>query len=122
MSVDVQDSGANLDWLKWLLVIGLVVLIAVGNSIYSESSLFYRVAGGLGVAIVAAFIAFQTEQGRNVWTLMAGARMEINRIVWPTKAERNQTTLIVIAVVFIVALVLWGLDSFFSWLASLLLG
>ncbi len=119
---DTQDNSNILDLLKWLVVTALLVAIAVGNSLYSEESLFYRVAGGLVIAVIAALVAFQTEQGRKIWVLMTGARVEISRIVWPTQQERNQTTLIVIVVVFIVALILWGLDSFFGWLASLLLG
>ena len=121
MSAESHDSNI-MDTLKWVVVAALVVVIAYGNSLYSEESLFYRVAGGLLIAAVAALIAFQTEKGRKVWTIMVGARLEISRIVWPTKQERNQTTLIVIIVVFVVALILWGLDSLFGLLASLLLG
>ena len=120
MSTNIEKSD-SLDFIKWLLVVGLIVLIAVGNSMYSEESLLYRVLAGFGICVVAIFIAFSTARGNKIWQLIIGARAELSRIVWPTKAERNQTTLIVIVLVVIVALILWGMDSFFAYLASLLL-
>lgn len=122
MSLKQQESSAVLDWMKWAVVIALCALIVVGNSLYSQESLFYRVAVGLAIAAIATVIAFQTVRGRQIWDLIIGARMEISRIVWPTREERNQTTLLVIAVVFVVALILWGLDSLFSKLISIVLG
>jgi preprotein translocase subunit SecE len=51
-----------------------------------------------------------------------GSRAEVRRVVWPTKQERNRATLMVVAMIFVMALILWGLDTFFGWLASRLLG
>jgi preprotein translocase subunit SecE len=51
-----------------------------------------------------------------------GARIEWRKVVWPTKQERNQTTLIVLAVILLMALILWGIDSLLSWIASLIMG
>ena len=54
--------------------------------------------------------------------LAVGAKTEWKKVVWPTKQERNQTTLLVLAVIVIMALLLWGIDSFFSWIAKLIMG
>ncbi|MBP5143215.1 preprotein translocase subunit SecE, partial [Pseudomonas chlororaphis] len=50
------------------------------------------------------------------------ARTEIRKVVWPTRQETTQTTLIVVAVVLVMALLLWGLDSLLGWLVSLIVG
>ena len=50
------------------------------------------------------------------------SRTEIRKVVWPTRQETVQTTFIVVVFVLLVALVLWALDSFFAWLASLAIG
>ncbi|TIR54961.1 MAG: preprotein translocase subunit SecE, partial [Mesorhizobium sp.] len=47
---------------------------------------------------------------------------EIRKVVWPTRQETTQTTLIVVAVVLVMALLLWGLDSLLGWLVSLIVG
>ena len=55
-------------------------------------------------------------------TLMHGAYNEALRVVWPTRQERNQTTLMVVVVVLIMSMILWGLDTFFGWIASIVIG
>ena len=47
---------------------------------------------------------------------------EGRKVVWPTRQETVQTTMIVVAFVLLVALILWGLDSFLGWLVSLVIG
>jgi preprotein translocase subunit SecE len=53
---------------------------------------------------------------------MKEAQVEVRRVVWPTRQEVNQTTLVVVAVVLVMAVILWGLDSLLGWLASLIIG
>ena len=76
----------------------------------------------LVVAAVAGAVASQTSQGVAFWELARAARTEIRKVVWPTRQETTQTTLIVVAVVLVMALILWGLDTLLGWLASMLIG
>ena len=71
---------------------------------------------------LAAFIAVQTERGRSVWGLLKDARTEVRRVVWPSNQETTQTTLVVLVLVLVFALILWGLDSFLSWVVSSVIG
>jgi len=118
----IQTDKTSLDWLKWILVVLIIAAVAVLNSIYSVESLFYRVLGGLVLAVMALAIALQTRQGKEFWRMAKGSRAEVRRVVWPAKQERNRATLMVVVMIFVMALILWGLDSFFGWLASRLLG
>ena len=118
----VEATEYHLDWLKWLLVLVILGVVAVGNSLYSDQSLLYRVLAGLVLGVVAAVIAVQTRQGATFWDLAKGSRAEVRRVVWPTKNERNRATLMVVVFVFFMSLVLWALDALFGWLGSLLLG
>ena len=70
-------------------------------------------------AIVAGLIALQTTKGAAFWALVKGSRTEIRKVVWPTRQETVQTTMIVVVFVVLVALLLWGLDAFLGWLVSL---
>ena len=120
MSAEVSTS--RFDTLKWVLV-GLLVLAAVlGNSYFSSESLLYRVLAIVAIGAVAAYVALQTSSGASFWSLVKGSRTEIRKVVWPTRQETVQTTMLVVAFVFFVALILWGLDSFLGWLASLVIG
>ena len=71
---------------------------------------------------VCILTAAKTEKGAAIVELALGSRTELRKVVWPTKQERNQTTLIVVAVILLMSLILWGIDSLLSWGASLIMG
>jgi preprotein translocase subunit SecE len=111
-----------LDWLKWLVVFALVGGGIFGNWYYQTEPLLYRVLALVVLAGLAAFVAVQTDKGRAAWTLMKDSRAEIRRVVWPKREETVQTTLIVLVLVLIFALILWLLDSGLSWIVSRVIG
>ena len=115
-------SSSALDWLKWLVVIALLGGAVYGNWYYQDESLLLRVVALLAVALVAVLIAVQTERGRNTWNLLKESRSEIRRVVWPSNQETTQTTMVVLVLVLIFALILWGLDSLLSWGVSSIIG
>jgi len=120
--MNAEAPASRLDGLKWLIVAALVAVAVVGNSYFSDESLLYRVLAIVALAAVAGFVALQTSRGASFWALVKGARTEIRKVVWPTRQETVQTTMIVVAFVLVVALILWGLDSFLGWLVSLVIG
>lgn len=120
MSTDASEF--RFDSIKWLFVAALVGAGVYGNSYFAAESLLYRVLGLLAVAVVAGAIALQTAKGAAFWDLTKGSRAEIRKVVWPTRQETVQTTLIVVAFVMLVALILWALDSLLGWLVSLVIG
>ena len=71
---------------------------------------------------MAGFTALTTERGQRVWNLARDARMELRRVVWPTRQETTNTTAIVLILILLFALILWGLDSGLSYLVQLVIG
>ena len=122
MTAAAEAKQYRLDGLKWLVLLLLVAGAIYANQYFSAEPILYRVIGLVATLIVAGFIAIQTAKGASVLELAYGARIEWRKVVWPTKQERNQTTLIVVAVILLMALILWGIDSLLSWIASLIMG
>ena len=120
--MSVETTTSRFDTLKWIVVVALLAVAVVGNSYFDDQSLLYRVLGILALALVAGGVALQTAKGAAFWALVKGSRTEIRKVVWPTRQETVQTTMIVVAFVLLVALILWGLDSFLGWLVSLAIG
>ncbi len=120
--MSVETTTSRFDTVKWIVVFALLAVGVVGNSYFADQSLLYRVLGIVALGVVAALIALQTAKGAAFWTLVKGSRTEIRKVVWPTRQETVQTTLIVVAFVLLVALMLWGLDSLLGWLVSLAIG
>ena len=117
-----EAAASRLDPLKWGVVVLLIAAGVVGNSYYSDESLLYRVMALIAAAIVAGYVASTTIRGGAFWQLVKGARTEIRKVVWPTRQETTQTTMIVVVFVFVMALILWAMDSILGWLVSMVIG
>ena len=124
MSEKVERASASsaLETIKWLLVAALVAAAVWGNSYYAEYPVLYRAIGVLVLAVVAAAVALQTEQGKAFNQLRKDALVEMRKVVWPTRQEAVQTTLIVLVFVVVVALLLFVLDWMLNGLASWVIG
>ena len=122
MAEKTENSSSGLDAFKWLVVIALVAAGVVGNNYYSDQSILYRALALVALAVVAVFIGLNTVRGAAFLVLVKEARTEIRKVVWPTRQETTHTTLIVVGVVLVMALILWGLDSLLGWLISLIIG
>lgn len=122
MNSKVSSDVSKFDSLKWLLVVAILAVGVVGNSIYANESLLYRVLALLVLAVLAGFIALKTARGQAFFTLFKEAKNEIRKVVWPTRQETLQTTVIVVIAVLIVGLLLWGLDTLLGWVVSGFIG
>lgn len=118
-----KNTASTLDRVLWVLVFGIVVFGIWANGFYRDDiAIVFRALGLIALALIAGYILFQTERGRNLWILIRDARSEIRRVIWPTRPETLQTTMIVLIMILIFALILWALDSGLSFLTSLILG
>ncbi|GIR08623.1 MAG: hypothetical protein CM15mP19_04190 [Gammaproteobacteria bacterium] len=53
--------------------------------------------------------------------LISDARVEVAKVVWPSRGETTQMTIIVLVMILILALIFWGLDSLLSFLSRFIL-
>ena len=111
------------DLIKWVAVTFLVTGGIWANWYYSdEINVLIRAVALVAVAAIAGLIGIQTERGKRLWETAREARSEIRRVVWPTRQETIQTTAVVILLMILFSLILWGLDSFLSWLVKSAIG
>ena len=89
---------------------------------YAEVGLLYRVLAVVALMLLGSGVALTTAKGQTFLQLLKDANIERRKVVWPTRQETTQTTMIVVAVVVIVGLALWGLDTLLGWLVKLLVG
>lgn len=122
MTVKVGEEKFRFDWLKWLFVLLLVVVGVVGNSYYGSQPILYRVLALVGIGIFGLWVSINTAKGNSLWVILKEAQVEVRKVVWPTRQETNQMTLIVVILVLLMAVILWGLDSLLGWLVSLIIG
>ena len=124
MATTTQETGESgfLDIIKLLLAAGVLVGGLYSYYYFLEVSLPLRVLMVLGGTAAGVAVAMTSTQGQRLWAFIQGARIEIRKVVWPTKQETTQTAIAVFVFTFIMALFFWGLDSFLLWLTRTLVG
>ena len=111
MSEKTENQSNALDMFKWVVVFALLAGLVTANTMYGEISVLYRAIAIVVVVGIAGFIAATTEKGSAFLSFAKESRTEVRKVVWPTRQEANQTTLIVLAATLNMALILWGLDG-----------
>ena len=109
--------------LRWWLAIAAVIGGVAGN-LYFEDELapVLRVLILFGGILLGALIATTTQKGKNFFAFVKSSNIERQKIVWPTRNETLQTTMVVIVVVIIIGIFLSLVDFFFSWLVGYFFG
>jgi preprotein translocase subunit SecE len=124
---DVSTSRSVIDPLFWLLAL----LFLVGSTLIPQylpaywapaSNVWVRVSAVAGSIVLALILLYVTSQGKAFVVLLKDSRVELRRITWPTKNETLQTTWAVLAVVVVMAIILWLMDLFFGWAIQLFIG
>ena len=124
MSVNVESQNRNKgkNIALWGLVFILLAATVVGNSVFAEKSLLIRVVAE-GIAFAAAAItALQTIQEKALLTFSRESIKEVRKVVWPTRQETIQTTLIIFAFTVVMGLFLFLIDGALIWLVELITG
>jgi preprotein translocase subunit SecE len=118
----VETVQSRFDTVKLLLAGLIMVAGVVAFYYYAEAyALPYRVLGLLAVTALVLVIVYNTAQGKTLWLYAQDARTELRKVVWPTRTETMQMTVVVSLVVVFVGVALWGMDIFFGWAIQQLL-
>ena len=99
------------DVVKWILSTVMFLGALVAFYYFDQYPLIYRVLGLIGIVILGFLIVFNTERVRGLRVFTHDARVELKKVIWSTKAEVIQTTVIVFVVVIIMSILLWLLDK-----------
>ena len=110
MNSKTETQQGTVDIFKFLVALGVLTISLVGFYYYAEAPKVFRVLGILAGITVSLVIVSQTLKGRQAIDFVREAQVEVRKIVWPTRQETSQTTLFVIIVVIIFAILLWVLD------------
>ena len=112
MSTHTETSqGSALDIVKLLIAAGVIV-----GGLYSyyyfefELALYLRVLMVLGGTGIGIAIGMTSTQGQRLWHFIQGSRVEIRKVVWPTRKEAGITTLMVFIMATLVAIFFFFVD------------
>ena len=113
--------NSTLNNILWIssLILGFAAVILF--TYLEDLGLLYRVLILSGLLFASLGLLSRTEFGKNAMKLIVDARTEVSKVVWPGRGETTQMTVVVLIMIFILALVFWGLDSLLSFLSKFIL-
>jgi preprotein translocase subunit SecE len=119
--IKVPDASAS-DKVKAVAAVLLVVGGIVGYYVLSAQPAWQRwLAVVAGVVLALAMLAW-SQYGRSFWQFVLDSRIELRKVVWPTRQETGTTTLVVFGFVVIAGLFFWTLDLVLAWATKALSG
>ena len=109
---------------KIKIAVAVVLLFAGIAAFYywDQSPLIVRVGAVIGGAVAAVVVFWLSAPGKEFFAFAQESIDETKRVVWPTRKETLQTTGVVFAFVFVMALFLWLIDAGLLWAVRLLMG
>jgi len=115
-STQIQTVSSGADRLKMGGAVALLVLALAGYFLLSKQGALVQWAAFV-VGLAAAVGVFLTsELGQQLISFGIDATRELKKVVWPTRKEATQMTLVVFGFVFIMALFLWLTDKSLEWI------
>jgi preprotein translocase subunit SecE len=117
----VQNAGgadtARLVMAVVLVVAGIVAFYTLDSAPLWERWLAVVAGLVLGVAVVAT-----SAYGRAVYQFVLDSRVELRKIVWPSRRETGMTTLVVFGFVIVGGAFFWIVDLILAWATRHLTG
>ncbi|MBU3542432.1 MAG: preprotein translocase subunit SecE [Burkholderiaceae bacterium] len=120
-----QTSVEQENKTSWMIILaGLIVVLAlVAYYLLADKGMVVRLAALLGGFAIALVIAAVSADGKRFVAYAKESVSEVKKVVWPTRKESTQMTLIVFAFVVVMALFLWLADKLIEWVVfSIFLG
>jgi preprotein translocase subunit SecE len=121
LDTKAQDTGGA-ETAKLVVAILLVGAGVAGYYVLGTQAAWVRwLAVAAGIALGALVIAF-SKYGSALKQFMADSRIELRKVVWPTRQETGMTTLVVFVFLLIAGMFFWVLDLALAWATRVLTG
>lgn len=106
----VETVSTAGDKVKVFLAVGALVAGVVGFFVLVGQPTIVRAGALVGGLVVALLIGMTSAPGRDFLVFAKEAWRETKKVVWPSRKEAGQLTLIVFAFVVVMAIFLWSAD------------
>ena len=119
--IKIQDAGTA-DKAKLYAAIVIVIAGVAGYYYLGGQPAWIRWMPVLGSLALGALVVAFSAYGHAFREFLTLARVELRKIVWPTRQETLQTTLVVFGFVIVAGIFFWLLDLALAWATKALTG
>jgi preprotein translocase subunit SecE len=123
MNEQAEKSGvALIDALKIVLAATALVGGVVAYYWFETQPQVLRVLMVIGGLIAGFVLMYWSAPGRELWDYVQSSRVELRKMVWPTRQETWRTTLVVFVFVLAMGVFFWLVDMALAWGAKQVTG
>ena len=112
--IDNLKSGSD----QWKTILAIAIVIAA-LALYYVNPLNFNTLTKVLITllwfVIAGAVFIKSSQGDRFLHFLRETRIELRKVVWPTREETAKTTGIIMIAVVVVAIFLWIIDAFFTW-------
>ena len=116
MAKQIENLKSGSD--HWKTILAILIVVA-GLALYYVNPLGFngltKVLITLVVFALAVTVFIKSDRGDQFIHFLKETRIELRKVVWPTRQETIKTTGIIMVAVIIIAIFLWIVDAFFTW-------
>ena len=116
MAKQIENLKSGTD--HWKTILAILIVVA-GLALYYVNPLGFngltKVLITLVVFALAVTVFVKSDRGDQFIHFLKETRIELRKVVWPTRQETIKTTGIIMVAVIIIAIFLWIVDAFFTW-------
>jgi len=122
MTEQAENGASALDTVKLVASVAILVGGIAAFYVLGDVPLAARWLIVLGALAAGIVVALQSVQGREFWKFVQGSRVELRKVVWPTRQETLQTTMVVFVAIVAMGVFFWLLDMLLGALTRVLTG
>lgn len=111
----VEHSKFNAQAIIMWSLVTIVTIFTIVAQKYLDVSTPIKTMFWIVWLILALVLSYFTPQGRELLHFIKESKIELQKVVWPTRQETIQVTSIVMIMVALTSFILWGVGSLMIW-------
>ncbi len=116
MNEHAANTGIGfVDAFKLVLAAAALVGGVIAYYWFADEPQVLRVLMVLGGLVLGLVLMYLSQPGRELWDYVQSSRVELRKMVWPTRQETWRTTLVVFLFVMALGVFFWVVDMGLAW-------
>jgi preprotein translocase subunit SecE len=116
MNEHTANTGIGfVDAFKLVLAAAALIGGVIAYYWFGELPQVLRVLMVLGGLVLGLVLMYLSQPGRELWNYVQGSRVELRKMVWPTRQETWRTSLVVFLFVMALGVFFWVVDMGLAW-------
>ena len=118
-----QNAGGNVAGIMTIAVAVALLIAGIAAFYLLDTRPDWQRWSLAGVGLVAGLAVFAiSPMGRRFWQFILDSRVELRKVVWPSRDETMRMTGIVLFIIVLAGIFFWVLDLVLAWITRMLTG